>query len=58
MGKVQGPSLAVHGLLWCAVLTWAQAAWLRRLARCVIGGVAVSWGGGGRSWCRGVGISK
>jgi len=29
--------------LWCTVLTWAQVAWLRHLARCVIGGVAVSW---------------
>jgi hypothetical protein len=43
MCKVQGPSLAVRGLLWCTVLTWARAAWLRRLARCVIGGVPVSW---------------
>jgi hypothetical protein len=42
MCKVQGPLLAVRGLLWCAVLTWARAAWLRRLARCVIGGVPVS----------------
>jgi hypothetical protein len=42
MGKVQSPSLAVHGSLWCAVLTWAWAAWLRCLMRCVIGGMAVS----------------
>jgi len=51
MGKVQGPLLVVHGSLWCAVLTWVWAAWLRHLARYVIGGVAVSQGGGGRSWC-------
>jgi hypothetical protein len=58
MCKVQGPSLVVHGSLWCTVLTWAQVAWLRHLARCVIGGMPVLWGGGGGSWRRGVGVSK